>query len=487
VTAAVEAGTRTAGEPVGARRPGVRVLSAYGTGSLGMGVWITVPGLLLLYFLTDVLAVAVHRLYAGEAVPLIEAAFPGTTAGGKVDRDKLAQRVLGNPAAIKKLEEIVHPLVRTDEQRFLAEAKAAGAKIAVLDIPLLFETKGDARCDAVVVVSAPAEVQRARAFERPGMTEAKFQAILAKQIPDAEKRARADFIPNDRQGFEAALKEYFVGMQALADRGAVHYSLALIYDNQGRIDKAEEEYRIAVRMEPEFLPARNNLGMLYSRQGREAEADAQRLTGEARQAGMLGQAEVVKQKLAAARRREETFHRKMALAEEQFLAAVAINPDFIEVRDNLARLYYSEGKIKEAEQQFRKIIELQPKLAEPYYSLGLMLAEDPSREKDSAEALATAARLAPNNARIRYNYALALRNLGRLDAAANELQAAIQLAPRVADYVYALVDLDTKQQRWSDAAQAARRLVDLQPNVPQFRTMLEQIEAKAAEQKSTNR
>ncbi len=174
------------------------------TGSLGMGKSTTAK-----FFAEEGVPVhdadaAVHRLYETEAVPLIEAAFPGTTAGGKVDRDKLAQRVLGNPAAIKKLEEIVHPLVRADEQHFLAKAKAGGAKIVVLDIPLLFETKGDARCNAVVVVSAPAEVQRARAFERPGMSEAKFQAILAKQMPDAEKRARADFIVDSGQGFEMA-------------------------------------------------------------------------------------------------------------------------------------------------------------------------------------------------------------------------------------------------------------------------------------------
>jgi dephospho-CoA kinase len=174
------------------------------TGSLGMGKSTTAK-----FFAEEGVPVhdadaAVHRLYEGEAVPLIEAAFPGVTAGGKVDRDKLGQRVLGDPQAIRKLEHIVHPLVRADEQRFLAEAAAGGAEIAVLDIPLLFETKGDERCDAVVVVSAPAEMQRVRAFERPGMNEAKFQAILAKQMPDAEKRARADFIVDSGQGFEAA-------------------------------------------------------------------------------------------------------------------------------------------------------------------------------------------------------------------------------------------------------------------------------------------
>jgi dephospho-CoA kinase len=146
----------------------------------------------------------VHQLYEGEATPLIEAAFPGTTTGSKVDRDKLAKEVLGNAAAIKKLENIIHPLVGRAEARFLDEAARKGAAVVVLDIPLLFETGAERRCDAVVVVSAPAEVQRIRAFERPGMTEEKFEAILVKQMPDAEKRARADFVVDTSKGFDAA-------------------------------------------------------------------------------------------------------------------------------------------------------------------------------------------------------------------------------------------------------------------------------------------
>jgi dephospho-CoA kinase len=146
----------------------------------------------------------VHKLYEGAAVPAIEAAFPGTTANGKVDREKLGKRVLGDAAAIARLEAIVHPLVAKGRDKFLSEAERSGAKVAVLDIPLLFETKGDARCDAVVVVSAPADVQRQRAFERPGMTEQKLETILAKQMPDAEKRRRADFIVDTSQGFDHA-------------------------------------------------------------------------------------------------------------------------------------------------------------------------------------------------------------------------------------------------------------------------------------------
>jgi dephospho-CoA kinase len=147
---------------------------------------------------------AVHRLYEGEATPQIEAAFSGTTKDGKVDRVKLGQRVLGDAAAIKRLEEIVHPLVRQAEEQFLAAAERSGAAVAVLDIPLLYETEGDRRCDAVVVVSAPAEVQRARAFERAGMSEEKYKVILAKQMPDAEKRTRADFVVDTSRGFDAA-------------------------------------------------------------------------------------------------------------------------------------------------------------------------------------------------------------------------------------------------------------------------------------------
>jgi dephospho-CoA kinase len=174
------------------------------TGSLGMGKSTTAAMFAEAGVPVHDADAAVHRLYEGEAVASIEAAFPGTTDGGKVDREKLGQRVLGDAAAIKKLERIVHPLVRQAEERFLAEAERSGAPVAVLDIPLLFETGAQARCDAVAVVSAPAELQRARAFERPGMTEAKFQAILAKQMSDAEKRARADFVVDTGQGFEHA-------------------------------------------------------------------------------------------------------------------------------------------------------------------------------------------------------------------------------------------------------------------------------------------
>lgn len=147
---------------------------------------------------------AVHRLYAGDAAPLIEAVFPGTVKDGTVDRTELARHVLGDAAALKKLEGIIHPLVRADANAFLERSRAAGALIAVLDIPLLFETNGRGRVDKVVVVTASPEIQRERVLARPGMTEQKFEAILTKQVPDAEKRKLADYIVDTGHGLELA-------------------------------------------------------------------------------------------------------------------------------------------------------------------------------------------------------------------------------------------------------------------------------------------
>ena len=146
---------------------------------------------------------AVHRLYEGEAVAPIEATFPGVTKAGKVDRAALARRVAGDQPALRRLEQIVHPLVRASEIRFLNEIEASGAAIVVLDIPLLFETGGDRRVDAVVVVSAPAETQRARLIER-GIEMERLNALLVRQMPDAEKRRRADFVVDSSQGIEHA-------------------------------------------------------------------------------------------------------------------------------------------------------------------------------------------------------------------------------------------------------------------------------------------
>jgi dephospho-CoA kinase len=136
----------------------------------------------------------VHRLYAAEAVPLIEAAFPGTTGDGKVDRARLSARLMADPSGFKRLEAIVHPLVQAAERAFLQAAAKAGEPIAVLEIPLLFESGGAVRVDITIVVSAGPEMQRRRVLARPGMSEAKLQQILARQMSDAAKRAKADFI-----------------------------------------------------------------------------------------------------------------------------------------------------------------------------------------------------------------------------------------------------------------------------------------------------
>lgn len=136
----------------------------------------------------------VHEIYREEAVPLVEAAFPGTTDVEGVNRSKLSEALQRDPAEFKRLETIVHPLVREREQMFLEDAQAAGVPLAVLDVPLLYETGLDAALDAVIVVSASVEAQRERALMRPGMTPEKLEQILARQLPDEEKRRRAHFV-----------------------------------------------------------------------------------------------------------------------------------------------------------------------------------------------------------------------------------------------------------------------------------------------------
>jgi len=144
----------------------------------------------------------VHLIYEGEAAPLIEAAFPGTTVDGKVDRGKLSAQVVGNDAAMKRLEGIVHPLLGAYHKKFLDDAERAGAPVAVVDVPLLYETGGEKRVDAVVVVTTDPEQQRQRILARDNMTPEKLDAILARQLPDAEKRKRADFIVDTSHGLE---------------------------------------------------------------------------------------------------------------------------------------------------------------------------------------------------------------------------------------------------------------------------------------------
>ena len=144
----------------------------------------------------------VHMIYEGEAAPTIEAAFPGTTVDGKVDRTKLSAQVVHDAAAMKRLEQIVHPMLRAYHQKFLADAERSGAPIAVMDVPLLFETGGEKRVDAVVVVTTSPDVQRQRILARDNMTDEWLDAILARQLPDDEKRKRADFIVDTSHGLD---------------------------------------------------------------------------------------------------------------------------------------------------------------------------------------------------------------------------------------------------------------------------------------------
>ncbi len=173
------------------------------TGSIGMGKSTTAQ-----MFRDEGIAVydadaTVHQLYSGEAAPLIEAAFPNTIRDGTVDRTKLSEYVIGKPENMKKLEAIIHPMVHKQEQEFLQKAETRGDKLVVLDIPLLFETGGKNRVDKIIVVTAPAEVQRQRVLAREGMTEEKFEAILARQVPDSDKREQADFVIDTSEGLNA--------------------------------------------------------------------------------------------------------------------------------------------------------------------------------------------------------------------------------------------------------------------------------------------
>ena len=158
----------------------------------------------------------VHELYSGEAVAPIEEAFPGVTVDGIVDRTRLGARVLGNPQELKKLESIVHPLVRAREAEFLSSQSSGGAGIVVVDIPLLLETRDPASFDLIVVVSASPDVQKVRVMARPGMTEEKFAAILAKQMPDSKKRARAHAVIDPGSGFESATNQVRALLQSLS-------------------------------------------------------------------------------------------------------------------------------------------------------------------------------------------------------------------------------------------------------------------------------
>ncbi|MGF1621324.1 MAG: dephospho-CoA kinase [Rhodomicrobiaceae bacterium] len=167
----------------------------------------------------------VHRLYEGEAVAPIESAFPGTTSSGKVDRAKLAAALMQTPEGFRTLEALVHPLVRQAQFEFLAEQEAAGAEMVLLDIPLLFETGGDELMDVTLVVSAPEEVQTARILARPGMTIEKLEALRSRQMPDAEKRRRADYVIDTGLPLDETLSEVDKLLESLKDRTGEKFAL----------------------------------------------------------------------------------------------------------------------------------------------------------------------------------------------------------------------------------------------------------------------
>jgi dephospho-CoA kinase len=191
------------------------------TGSIGMGKSTTAE-----MFADEGVPVynsdaAVHALYqpGGAAVEPIAAAFPDVVVEGAVDRERLAARVLNDPEALRTLEAITHPLVLQDRARFLSEAAEEGEDVVAADVPLLFETGGQRLVHAVVVVSAPPAIQRERVLARPGMTEAKLESILARQLPDAEKRARADFVIDTGKGLAPAAKAVRSVLNALSNPG----------------------------------------------------------------------------------------------------------------------------------------------------------------------------------------------------------------------------------------------------------------------------
>jgi dephospho-CoA kinase len=186
------------------------------TGSIGMGKSVTAGVFARCGIPVHDADAAVHRLYGGEAVAAIAEAFPGMVTDGVVDRAVLGARVLADPAAMAKLESIVHPLVQQSQRAFLAAAQARGERIAVLDIPLLLETDASNRVDAVVVVSAPLALQRERVLARPGMSDAKLDAILLKQMPDVEKRRRAHFVVDSSHGVDSVERQVCGILRAVA-------------------------------------------------------------------------------------------------------------------------------------------------------------------------------------------------------------------------------------------------------------------------------
>ena len=191
------------------------------TGSIGMGKSTTAKLFVEAGVPVYDADAAVHKIYEGEAAPAIEAAFPGTTVDGRVDRAKLSAKVVHDQAAIKQLEQIVHPMLGASRKKFLDDAEASGAPVVVMDIPLLFETGGEKRVDAVVVVSTDPATQRERILSRGTMTSEALDGILARQLPDAEKRKRADFVVDTSHGLDpvrAAIRDILAEVVKMPQR-----------------------------------------------------------------------------------------------------------------------------------------------------------------------------------------------------------------------------------------------------------------------------
>jgi dephospho-CoA kinase len=188
------------------------------TGSIGMGKSTTAAMFAGMGVPVNDSDAVVHALYQGEAVTPIEAAFPGTAKAGGVDRAELSRQLANAPALFKTLEAIVHPLVREKERAFLDHHRMLNAPLVVLDIPLLYETKGESRVDAVAVVTCDPEIQRERVLKRPGMTEEKFALILSRQVPDREKRAKADYIIDTGHGLDSARAQVAAIVQRLTSQ-----------------------------------------------------------------------------------------------------------------------------------------------------------------------------------------------------------------------------------------------------------------------------
>lgn len=188
------------------------------TGSIGMGKSTTAKMFSDIGVPVNDADAVVHALYQGEAVAPIEAAFPGAAKAGSIDRAELSRQLATDSSLFKTLEAIVHPLVREKERAFLDRHRALNTPLVVLDIPLLYETKGESRVDAVAVVTCDPEIQRERVLKRPGMTEEKFALILSRQVPDREKRAKADYIIDTGHGLDSARDQVAAIVQRLTSQ-----------------------------------------------------------------------------------------------------------------------------------------------------------------------------------------------------------------------------------------------------------------------------